>query len=208
MRAIIGRKLGVTRHFDENGNSVSATVIEAGPCYVTQVKNKETDGYNAVQFGFGEKKEKSVTKPELGHVAKAGLKPFQILKEIRDFESEEPLKPGDLIKADIFDVGDTVKVTGVSKGKGFAGVVKRHNFSGGPQSHGQSDRLRAPGSLGQSSYPSRVYKGTRMAGRMGGKKVTISGLKVLKVDAENNLMIIRGAIPGANKGIVVIGKAK
>ena len=208
MRAIIGRKLGVTRHFDENGNSVSATVVEAGPCYVTQVKNKETDGYDAVQFGFGDRKEKSVSKPELGHVAKAGLKPFQILKEIRDFESEEPLKPGDLIKADIFDVGDKVKVTGVSKGKGFAGVIKRHNFSGGPQSHGQSDRLRAPGSLGQSSYPSRVYKGTRMAGRMGGKKVTISGLKVLKVDAENNLMIIRGAIPGANKGFVVIGKAK
>ena len=208
MRAIIGRKLGVTRHFDENGNSVSATVVEAGPCYVTQVKKKETDGYDAVQFGFGDRKEKSVSKPELGHVAKAGLKPFQILKEIRDFESEEPLKPGDLIKADIFDVGDKVKVTGVSKGKGFAGVIKRHNFSGGPQSHGQSDRLRAPGSLGQSSYPSRVYKGTRMAGRMGGKKVTISGLKVLKVDAENNLMIIRGAIPGANKGFVVIGKAK
>ncbi|MBN2001123.1 50S ribosomal protein L3 [candidate division KSB1 bacterium] len=206
MHGIIGKKLGITRLFDDNGNSYVATVVQAGPCYVTQVKTVEKDGYEAVQFGFEEKKEKHTTKPVLGHLAKNNLKPFKILKELRDFQSEEVLKPGDVIKADIFRPGDKVKVTGISKGKGFAGVVKRHNFSGGPKSHGQSDRLRAPGSLGQSSYPSRVYKGLRMAGRMGGKNVTISGLKIMKVDSENNLVIIKGSVPGANKGFVIIRK--
>ncbi len=206
MQAIIGKKIGMTRYFDEKGNSNAATVIEAGPCYVTQVKTKETDGYNSVQLGFGEKKEKNVTKPVKGHFAKAGVKPAKILKEIRDFYSEEPLKPGDAITVDTFQEGDVVTVTGLSKGKGFAGVMKRHNFGGGEQTHGQSDRWRAPGSIGQSSYPSKVFKGIRMAGRMGGKQVSTLGLTILKVDLDNNLLIVKGAVPGANKGIVLIRK--
>ncbi len=206
MRGIIGKKLGITRLFDDNGNAYVATVVQAGPCYVTQIKTVEKDGYEAVQFGFEEKKEKHTTKPILGHLAKNNLKPFRVLKELRGFESEEALKPGDVIKADIFTTGDKVKVTGISKGKGFAGVVKRYDFGGGPKSHGQSDRLRAPGSLGQSSYPSRVFKGIHMAGRMGGKNVTISGLTIMKVDSENNLVIIKGSVPGANKGFVIIRK--
>ena len=196
----------MTRIFDENGNADAGTVIEAGPCYVTQVKTVDNDGYSAVQFGFGEKREKSANKPEKGHVAKAGKKPFLILKEFRDFESSEPLQLGQEVKVDLFKEGEQVKVTGVSKGKGFAGVVKRHHFGGGPVTHGQSDRLRAPGSLGQSSYPSRVFKGLRMAGRMGGEQVTVRNLKVLKVDPENNIIIVKGAIPGAANGFVLIRK--
>ena len=153
MRGIIGRKIGMTQVFDEAGNSYAATVIEAGPCYVTQVKTTESDGYNAVQVGFEEKREKLATKAEIGHAAKSKLKPFRILKEFRDFESEVPLENGAQINADIFHEGETVSITGVSKGRGFAGVVKRHGFSGGPKTHGQSDRWRAPGSIGQSSWP-------------------------------------------------------
>ncbi|MDZ7315567.1 MAG: 50S ribosomal protein L3 [candidate division KSB1 bacterium] len=206
MRGIIGKKLGMTRIFDKAGNATAATVIEAGPCYVTQIKTVETDGYNAVQFGFDEKREKSANKPEKGHAAKAGLKPFKILREFRDFESPEPLQLGQSIKADIFKEGEKVKVTGTSKGKGFAGVVKRHHFGGGPKTHGQSDRLRAPGSLGQSSFPSRVFKGLRMAGRMGGDTVTVRNLEILKVDAENNIIVVKGAVPGAANGYVLIRK--
>jgi len=196
----------MTRIFDENGNAVPVTVIEVGPCYVTQIKSKEKDGYEAIQVGYGKRKEKHTTKPVLGHLKKSGLKPFRVLKELRNFESKEPLKLGDEIKVDIFSAGDIVSVTGISKGKGFAGVVKRHGFGGGPKTHGQSDRWRAPGSLGQSSYPSRVFKGLKMAGRMGGKKVTVKGLSVVKVDVENNLLLVKGAVPGANKGIVIIRK--
>jgi len=206
MRAIIGKKIGMTCFFDEAGKSNSVTVIEAGPCYVTQIKSKETDGYNAVQVGFGEKNEKHVTKPLKGHFAKAKVSQAILLKEFRDLESEEPLKPGDTINLDAFTAGDTVSVTGISKGKGFAGVMKRHNFGGGSTTHGQSDRLRAPGSIGQSSSPSRVFKGMKMAGQMGSKTVTVKGLQVLKVDPENNILIIKGAVPGANKGIVLIRK--
>ena len=206
MVGIIGKKLGMTRVFDESGVSVAATVIEAGPCVITQVKTAEKDGYQAVQLGFAEAKESRVNKPLTGHFKKAGSAPLRILAEVRDFTHEEELVAGGEIKADIFRIGDTVSVTGVSKGKGFAGVVKRHHFGGGPKTHGQSDRLRAPGSLGQSSYPSRVFKGIRMAGRMGGEKVTAKGLKILKVDAENNLLVIKGARPGANKGFVIIKK--
>jgi len=206
MRAIIGKKLGMTRVFDEAGNSVAATVIEAGPCLVTQIKTIEKDGYQAVQVGFGKKKEKHVTKPVLGQLKQGGFQPFEVMRELRDFESEQPLKLGDEIKADIFVVGDRIKVTGISKGKGFAGVVKRHHFAGGPKTHGQSDRTRAPGSLGQSSFPSRVYKGMRMAGRMGGSQVTVEDIKVLRVDAANNVILLKGAVPGANKGIVLIRK--
>jgi len=196
----------MTRFFDEAGKSNSITVIETGPCYVTQIKSKKTDGYNAIQVGFGEKKEKHITKPLKGHFAKAKVSASEILKEFRDLESDEPLKPGDTIKLDAFATGDIVSITGISKGKGFAGVMKRHNFSGGSTTHGQSDRLRAPGSIGQSSYPSRVFKGMKMAGQMGGKTVTVKGLQVLKVDPENNILIIKGAIPGANRGIVLIRK--
>ncbi|RPH88852.1 MAG: 50S ribosomal protein L3 [Calditrichaeota bacterium] len=206
MRGIIGKKLGMTRIFDADGNASPVTVIEAGPCFVTQIKTTDHDGYDAVQFGFAEKREKSTNKPEKGHAGKAGLKPFIVLKEFRDFESNEPLQLGSSVKANIFREGEVVNVTGVSKGRGFAGVVKRHHFSGGPKTHGQSDRMRAPGSLGQSSWPSRVYRGLRMAGRMGGENVTMRNLTILKVDPENNILIIKGAVPGANKGYVLIRK--
>ena len=206
IRGIIGKKIGMTRTFDEAGNAIPVTVIEAGPCTITQVKNLEVDGYEAIQLGFGQRKVKHTTKPVLGHVAKAGLSPFLVLKEIRNFDSERTLKPGDTIKVDIFKPGDRVDITGVTKGKGFAGVVKRHHFRGGPKSHGQSDRWRAPGSLGQSSFPSRVYKGLRMAGRMGGIVRTVTGLRVISVNAEKNLLLVKGAVPGANKGIVIIRK--
>ena len=204
MHGIIGKKLGVTRLFDDHGNAYEATIIEAGPCYVTQVKTKDKDGYEAVQLGFGEKKQAKATKPILGHLAKSGLPLFSILREIRNYA--DSVKVGDTIKVDIFHPGDKVKVSGISKGKGFQGVVKRHHFNGGPVSHGQSDRLRAPGSLGQSSYPSRVYKGLRMAGRMGGGPVTLLRLSVVKVDPENNILIIKGSVPGSANGIVIIRK--
>lgn len=206
MRGLIGKKIGMTRVFDAAGNVVSATVIEAGPCYVTQIKTSDADGYKAIQIGFSEKKEKHTSKAVLGHLKKSAKGSFRILREMRDFESSEPLKLGDEIKVNIFQPGDKVKVTGTTKGKGFQGVVKRHGFRGGPKTHGQSDRLRAPGSLGQSSYPSRVFKGVSMAGRMGGKRHTTTDLTVLKVDDANNVIIVKGAVPGANKGIVIIRK--
>jgi len=206
MRGIIGKKIGMTRLFDDVGNAYAATIVEAGPCYVTQVKSIENDGYEAIQVGFDEKKEKSATKPHIGHVTAAGLKPFRFLKEFRGFESAEPLEKGAEIKVDIFQEGEKVNVTGTSKGRGFAGVMKRHNFSGAQQTHGQSDRWRAPGSIGQSSWPSRVLKGMKMGGRMGGKRKTVRNVQILKVDAENNIMLIKGAIPGANNGIVYIRK--
>lgn len=196
----------MTRIFDESGNAYAATVVEAGPCYVTQVKTVENDGYEAIQVGFEDKKEKLATKPEVGHVTAAGLKPFRVLKEFRGFENEEPLEKGAEIKVDIFHEGEDVNVTGVSKGRGFAGVMKRHGFSGAQKTHGQSDRWRAPGSIGQSSWPSRVIKGMKMGGRMGGKNVTMRNVRILSVDTENNIIIIKGAIPGANNGIVFIRK--
>jgi large subunit ribosomal protein L3 len=204
MVGIIGRKLGMTRLFTERGKVIPVTVIEAGPCYVTQVKTKERDGYDAVQLGFQEVKERSLNKPLLGHLKKAGVKALRVLREFRDFQLEEPVSPGQEVRVDIFRVGDLVDVTGYSKGRGFAGVVKRHKFGGGPKTHGQSDRWRAPGSLGQSSFPSRVFKGLRMAGRMGNRRVTVKHLEVVKVDPENNLLVVKGAVPGATKGIVTI----
>ncbi len=206
MIGIIGRKLGMTRIFGERGRVIPVTVIEAGPCYVTQVKSEETDGYNAVQLGFDETKEKRVTKPVLGHLKKAGVKPLRVLREFRDFELDDEVQLGQEIRVDIFKEGDKVSVTGYTKGRGFAGVVKRHGFGGGPKTHGQSDRWRAPGSIGQSSFPSRVLKGLRMAGRMGNTRVTVKNLEVVKVDPENNLLVIKGAVPGAIKGIVTIRK--
>lgn len=206
MSGLLGKKIGMTRIFDNEGNVIPVTIVEAGPCYVTQIKTKEADGYDAVQLGYGIKKEKNVTKPLIGHLKKANVKPTQKLKEFDPFQGQE-LKIGDELKADVFKPGDVVKVTGLSKGRGFAGVVKRHHFSGGPVTHGQSDRLRAPGSLGQSSDPSRVYKGLRMAGRLGNKQVSVKNLTVVVVDVEKNLLFIEGAVPGARNSFVEIHSA-
>ncbi len=206
MSGIIGKKLGMTRIFAENGDSIPVTVIEAGPCYVTAVRTREKNGYEALQLAFEEVKEKSLNKPQLGVFKKLELKPHRYLKEFRDFEDIENYKPGDEIRVDIFKVGDRVKVTGKSKGKGFQGVVKRHGFGGGPRTHGQSDRWRAPGSIGQASFPSRVFKGLRMAGRMGNDRVTVRNLEVVKVDPENNILMVKGAVPGARNGLVYITK--
>ena len=202
---MIGKKLGMTRIFDEKGNDVQVSVIQTGPCYVTEIRTKDKHGYNSLQLGFDEKRDKSVRKPERGHFAKSGVKPMRVLREFRTFDVSQ-FKLGDAIKADVFQVGDKVRVIGVSKGKGFQGVMKRHHFGGGSVTHGQSDRMRAPGSVGGSSYPSRVFKGTRMAGRMGGDRVTVRNIKIVRVDAENNIVMVRGAIPGANNGMVVIQK--
>ena len=204
MRGLLGRKIGMTRLFDAKGNVVAATVIEAGPCTVLQIKTPENDGYSAVQLGFIDKREKLITKPLMGHFKKSGSTPKRVLREIRDPEGE--VKLGDSINVSIFSEGDNVKVIGTSKGKGFAGVVKRHKFRGGPKTHGQSDRHRAPGSLGQSAYPNRVFKGMRMAGRMGGDRVTIQNLKVVKVLPERNLILIEGGVPGSRNSILEIQK--
>jgi large subunit ribosomal protein L3 len=205
MLSMLGKKLGMSQMFDEAGNSYPVTIIEAGPCVVTQVKTIKNDGYEAVQVGFGEKKEKHTNKPIMGHLKKSNSKPFRYLREFRDFDGGD-VKVGEEIKIDVFHAGEKVNVTGVSKGKGFAGVMRRYNFSGGQQTHGQSDRLRAPGSIGQSSSPSKVFKGMKMGGRMGGDRNTIRNLRILKVDAENNIIVIKGSVPGANNGLVLIRK--
>ncbi len=202
MIGIIGKKIGMTRYFTERGESISATLIEAGPCDVVQIKTKETDGYSAIQMGFQDIRDKLVTKPLQGHFKKAKVAPKRILREFRDFSNQ--VKPGEQIKVDIFKENDLVKVSGYSKGKGFAGVVKRYNFRGGPKTHGQSNRLRAPGSIGQSSDPKRVFKGIRMAGRMGNTKTTVSNLRILKVDSDKNLLLIKGCVPGARNSIIEI----
>jgi len=205
MIGILGKKIGMTTIFENDGNAVPCTVIEAGPCYITQIKKKDKDGYESVQLGFEEKKEKNSTKPLIGKFKKIKTPFLRHLKEVRDFNSEE-LKEGDQIKVDIFKEGDIVKVTGVSKGKGFQGVVKRHGFGGGQRTHGQSDRQRAPGSIGGSSYPSRVFKGQRMAGRMGGDRVSVRNLRIVKIFVDSNLILIKGAVPGTKTGLVEIYK--
>ncbi|HMS65727.1 MAG TPA: 50S ribosomal protein L3 [Ignavibacteria bacterium] len=205
MIGILGKKIGMTTIFEKNGNAVPCTVIEAGPCYITQIKNKESDGYEAVQLGFEEKKEKNSTKPLIGKFKKLKIPVLRELKEIRDFSVGE-LKEGDQVKVDMFNEGDIVKVTGISKGKGFQGVVRRHGFGGGQRTHGQSDRQRAPGSIGGSSYPSRVFKGQRMAGRMGGDTVSVRNLRIVKIFNDSNLILIKGAVPGTKTGIVEIYK--
>jgi large subunit ribosomal protein L3 len=203
---ILGKKIGMTSVFDENGVCVPCTVIEAGPCYVTQIRTKEKDGYTAVQLGFDEKPERLVTKPLHGHFSKANTKALRLLKEFRNVDGAS-LALGAEVKVDVFAKGDKVSVTAKSKGKGFQGVVRRHHFRGvGLQTHGQSDRVRAPGSIGASSYPSRVFKGTRMAGRMGFRNVTIRNLTVIQVIAESNLLLIKGSIPGAINTYVEITK--
>lgn len=206
MSGILGKKIGMTSLFGDNGEAIPCTIIEAGPCYVTQVKTRDKDGYDAVQLGFDEKRERLVSKPQMGHLAKAGAKALRLLREFRNFNGKT-LKPGDEVKVDIFTQGDTVDVTGRSKGRGFQGVVKRHHFSGvGMTTHGQSDRVRAPGSIGASSYPSRVLKGMRMGGRMGFEQVTVKNLKVVRVIPESNILIIRGSVPGAINGYLEITK--
>ncbi len=205
MSGLLGKKIGMTSVFSEEGNMVPVTIIEAGPCYVTQIKSTEKDGYNAIQLGYGDKKEKNISKPLLGHFKKANVKTVRFIKEFSVLTDRE-MKLGDEIKVDLFQAGDKVKITGYSKGRGFTGVVKRHGFRGGPLTHGQSDRLRAPGSLGQSSYPSRVYKGIKMAGHMGNKRVSVSGLIVVKVDPEKNLLFVKGAVPGARNSYLEVHK--
>lgn len=206
MSGLIGKKLGMTRTFDERGNSIPVTVLEIGPCYVTEIRTASKHGYDAVQLGFIDKPQKQVNKPEAGHFAKANVPPQRYVREFRSFKDVGELKLGDVVKADIFKAGDKVKIIGVSKGKGFQGVVKRHHFGGGSVTHGQSDRMRAPGSMGGSSYPSRVWKGMRMAGQMGNARVSIRNIKVVKVDAENNIVMVSGGVPGARNGILILSK--
>jgi large subunit ribosomal protein L3 len=205
MSGLIGKKIGMTSLYDTDGSLVACTVIEAGPNVVTHVKTQEKDGYEAVQLAYGERRMKSSNAAEIGHFKKAGTTPKVKAHEFKEFEQE--LKLGDTIGVDLFEEGSFVTVTGNSKGKGFQGVVKRHGFSGvGEATHGQHDRSRAPGSLGGSSYPSRVFKGMRMAGRTGGNKITTENLKVVKIDASKNLLLLRGTVPGPKGSYVIIWK--
>jgi len=210
MSGIIGKKIGMTSIFDENGINIPCTLVEAGPCVVMQVKTTETDGYNAVQLGWGDRKEKHTSKPLKGHFKKAQTTPKRKLIEFRDFsgEFEGEISLGQTIMVDqIFQEGDFLDAVGTSKGKGFQGVVKRHNFAGvGDATHGQHNRLRAPGSIGAASYPSRVFKGMKMAGRTGGNRVKMLNLKVLKIMPDKNLMVISGSIPGAKNSVVILEK--
>ncbi|MDO4228776.1 MAG: 50S ribosomal protein L3 [Capnocytophaga sp.] len=205
MSGLIGKKVGMTSLFDENGKNVPCTIIEAGPCVVTQVRTVEVDGYEALQLGFDDKAEHRANKAELGHFKKAGTSVKKKVVEFQGFDGAYKL--GDSVTVELFAEGEFVDVTGISKGKGFQGVVRRHGFGGiGQSTHGQHNRLRAPGSVGASSYPSRVFKGMRMAGRMGAEKVTVQNLKVLKVVAEKNLLVVKGCIPGHKNAYVTIHK--
>jgi large subunit ribosomal protein L3 len=202
MSGLIGRKIGMTSIFDENGKNIPCTVIEAGPCVVTQVRTNEVDGYKALQLGFDDKSEKHVVKAAAGHFKKAGTSGKRKVVEFKYFEEEHNL--GDVLTVDLFNEGEFVDVQGVSKGKGFQGVVKRHGFAGvGGATHGQHNRLRAPGSIGAASYPARVFKGMRMAGRMGNKRTKVVNLQIIKVMPEDNVLVVKGAVPG-HKGCFVI----
>ncbi len=206
MSGLIGKKIGMTSIFNPDGEIIPVTVIQTGPCQVVSIRTKEKDGYEALQLGFGEKKEKNITKPVLGHFKKNNISPKNVIKEFRKFNISD-YKIGDEIKVDFFSEGEFIKVRGKSKGKGFQGVMRRHGFGGvGGTTHGQSDRLRAPGSIGSSSYPSRVFKGMKMAGRMGNENVTVSNLKVVKIIPDQNLIMVKGATPGAINSIVELIK--
>lgn len=205
-KALIGKKIGMTQIFDEKGNVVPVTVVEAGPCVVSMKKTVENDGYSAVQLGFGDVKPNKVTKPLMGHFKKADVAPKKVLKEFR-FEDADAYNVGDIVKADIFEPGSRIDVTGTSKGKGTAGVIKRWNFHRLKETHGSGPCVRHGGSIGMCSSPSRVFKGKKMNGRLGAEKVTVQNLTVVKVDKENNLIAVKGAIPGPNKGVVVIKDA-
>jgi large subunit ribosomal protein L3 len=206
LKGLIGKKVGMTQIFDDAGAAVPVTLIEAGPCYVTQVRQADKDGYTAVQLGFSETKPKRLTGGQLGHLKRNNLAPLRFLSEFREKDAE--LQEGDKVTVDVFAVGDHVDVVGTSKGKGFQGGVKRYHFRGGPKTHGQSDRQRAPGSRGSGTTPGRVYKGARGAGHMGDDRVTVQNLKVVLVDAERNLLGVRGAVPGAKGGVVMIKAAR
>jgi len=205
MSGLIGKKIGMTSIFDASGKIIPCTVIEAGPCVVTQVKTVEKDGYNAIQLGFDEKKEKRTPKALKGHFAKAGTSPKKVLREFSRFEEGNRKNFGEILDVSVFVEGEFVDVSGISKGKGFQGVVKRHGFSGvGDRSHGQHDRLRAPGSVGASSWPSRVFKGMKMAGRTGGQKVKMINLQIVKLVPEKNLVVVKGSVPGPNGSYLII----
>ncbi len=205
MKGIIGKKVGMTSVFEPDGRHTACTIIEAGPCVVTQVKTAETDGYHALQIAFGDRKEKNTPNGLLNHFSKAGTAPRSVVKELRNPDIQKAL--GEVITCDIFSEGESVDVVGTSKGKGFQGVVKRHGFAGvGESTHGQHDRQRAPGSIGGSSYPSRVFKGMRMAGRMGGDRVKVKSLRVVKIFPEKNYILVSGSVPGHNGSIVLIQK--
>lgn len=205
MSGIIGKKVGMTSLFNADGKNIPCTVIEAGPCVVTQIRTVEKDGYSAIQLGYDDAKEKNTSAPLKGHFAKAGVAPKRKLVEFKTFEDEKQL--GDIVDVTLFAEGEYVDVVGTSKGKGFQGVMKRHGFGGvGGATHGQHNRLRAPGSLGASSWPSRVFKGMRMAGRMGGVNVTVQNLRVLKVVADKNLLVVKGAVPGHKNSYVIVQK--
>jgi large subunit ribosomal protein L3 len=206
MDGLLGKKLGMTQIFDEAGKVFPVTVVEAGPCYVTQIKTDVDDGYSAIQLGYDDKKEKHTTNPMKGHFQKAGVQSKRLLREFR-VENTEDVELGQAFGPDVFEVGDVINVTGTSKGKGFQGVVKRYNFAGGPKTRGQSNRWRAPGSIGQSASPSKVFKGHKMGGRMGNDRVTVKNLTVVGVDTERNLLLIEGAVPGHNDGYVMIRRA-
>jgi large subunit ribosomal protein L3 len=206
LKGLIGRKVGMTQIFDDAGAAIPVTLIEAGPCYVTQVRLPERDGYSAVQLGFEEVKPKRLTGGRLGHLKRNNLPPLRFLREFREKNPE--LQEGDKLTVNVFETGDQVDVIGTSKGKGFQGAVKRYHFRGGPKTHGQSDRQRAPGSRGSGTTPGRVYKGARGPGHMGDDRVTVQNLKVVLVDPERNLLGVRGAVPGARGGVVVIKGAR
>lgn len=205
MKGLIGKKVGMTQLFDDSGKAIPVTVIKAGPCYVTQIRTVDNDGYQAVQLGFEETKSQRLTGGELGHLKKNDLPPLRYLKE---FRTNEEIEEGQMLTVEVFEEGERVDVVGKSKGRGFAGVVKRYGFSGGPKTHGQSDRLRAPGSIGAGSTPGRVYKGKRMPGRMGNDTVTSQNLLISRIDPENNLIAVRGSVPGPKNGLVLIKEAR
>ena len=203
---ILGRKIGMTQVFTEKGETVPVTVIEAGPCVIAQLRTKDRDGYEAVQIGFGEIKLKRVTKPEQGHLKAAG----RLVRHLRELPTTDlgSHTVGDVVNVDIFTTGEMVDIAGTSKGRGFAGVVKRHGFRGGPSTHGQSDRHRAPGSIGSGTTPGRVWKGMRMAGRMGNERVTVQNLEIVEVDVERHLLLVKGSVPGAKNGLLMVQRAK
>ena len=209
MKGILGKKVGMTQVFSERGEAIPVTVIEAGPCFVAQIKTVEQDGYAAVQLGFEETKPKRLTQPQLKHLQKSNLPALRHLRELRVTDDElTAFEEGQTLTVDIFEEGELVDVTGTSKGRGFAGVVKRYGFRGGPKTHGQSDRQRAPGSVGACTTPGRVFKGKRMPGRMGGERVTTQSLKIVLVDPERNLLALKGAVPGSKSGLLLIREAR
>jgi large subunit ribosomal protein L3 len=206
LKGLIGKKIGMTQIFDERGVAYPVTLIEAGPCYVTQIRRPESEGYSAVQLGFNETHPKRLSGGEIGHLKTANMPPLRFLREFRTKTLD--VSVGDVMKADVFSVGERVDVIGTSKGKGFAGAVKRYHFAGGPKTHGQSDRHRAPGSNGSGTTPGRVYKGSRRPGHMGDDRVTVQSLKVVLVDVERNLIGVHGAVPGSKGGLVIINEAR